>query len=210
MKRIFLLLLVLCGYAAADEKSPSPSKVPDNAETSFVNALEALKKVYRAQIAKEIENADRIILFRFSSEPDGVKDGRFTQVFDPIDDESTEEWFISPSKDRSHKIDGKVEISAEQRKMVAPKLQTMLAVEWGPMPRCHTPHHGIRAYDGERLIFEADICLHCDGYCLHFPDTGCWSRFMLPEDTLQPILSELLPLPKRPKGAEDDPFDLAD
>lgn len=196
---LFLILLFPPAFLRA--------KAPETAAEIFDRTLRALREDYRVKLANELPMVDRVELYLLSNKKpspslpeekppivgDSTPQDPFGTSKEPLVE--TSPGFPIPMFDKKFDITETVRLDAEQLKSFTAVYRKILLEPGIGMAACYTPHHGVRMYHGELLVLEADICIKCLSYCLHSPGGAGYERVPLPDNSIQPLLLKLLPVP---------------
>lgn len=182
-----LLVFLSAGILQATETKP--------ASDVFEAKLQTLKEEYRRGVASEILKADRVECYRLDS---SVKSPTtdLTTVPDPFSSDAAIQWFPLPMFQQSCRIAASVKLDQNQMTVFTIKYREILLNPGHMLAQCYEPHHAVRIYQGERLILQADICIKCRAYCLHYPGKAGYELIPMPDASIQPLLLQLLPLPE--------------
>ena len=68
---------------------------------------------------------------------------------------------------------------------------------------CHVPNHGIRFFQGTRVLFETSVGFDCNNYYVRFSNGVAWCGFPHTEarEELKALFEKTLPIPKKLQGA---------
>lgn len=198
---------VLLTFCLLQQAPMAVAAEPETAAEAFTKKLWALQEEYRLKLAGELPKVDRVELYLLSNKKpspalpeqkppivgDATPRDPFGNSNEPLAETSL--WFPVPMFDRNFVITKTVRLDAEQLKSFTAVYRKILLEPGNALAACYTPHHGVRMYHGEMLVLEADICIQCLSYCLHSPGGAGYERVPLPDNSIQPLLLKLLPLP---------------
>lgn len=159
---------------------------------AYHKTMDQAQSAYRKGLAEGLPAATRIEVYlldfdvkHFEGSTEGV------WKFDLPKDQ----FPIGPYKSVTRILKTKV-LTPEQRKELLPALQAVVGVEentGGAM--CHFPIHGLRIWDGDRLILETSFCWLCENFALEYPDfTERWVGIQ--GTKLKEIINKLMPIPQ--------------
>lgn len=204
-----LTYYLLCGPCCAQVvQSSDAAKTLKEVQKSFGAVMAAAEDEYREGLAKTINSADRIVLFRveFDLESEEVKEsvGGF-ESFD-VDGEfgpSIPRFPIVPYGKLSPILDTvTLTRDAEEFSVALKGIQESLThVDARTNALSHFPTHAVRVYAGDTLLFQTSYCFLSDSF---FVDYGRYSRWHdLERTSLSKVFHKVIPLPSEYKQRLD-------
>ena len=200
------LVLMLPWSVWGAEPSAAVLLPAKTAASELEEAVEILRETYRKKVAEEILKCDRVEICRFETGGEVPSEPLHTYNWNPFSSQSNAdpfsagnepELFPVPFYSKSFKIKSKVILEGVEKNEFKSNFRKLLLDPGNIIAACYNPHHGARFYLGDTLVLEADICLECRGFSLHYP--GRVPSFLIPllEESIQPLLLKLLPVPRQ-------------
>jgi len=193
MKHFLLILFLTPSLLSAEQDpfgDPDPTRADEAAaEEKLYHGLQTAHSQYRRDFAGILKKADKVEIFIVAfdnvAERNHFKDGEKLIR-------------IAPYGRYTPVIQTKI-LSQQERDILLPTIGGQISIpdhEGGA--ECHDPVHGIRAFVGERVIFESTFCWVCGNFGFEYPpvaspDNSIWID-TTPE--LAEIFSKLLPIPQ--------------
>lgn len=142
-----------------------PAADLDRAAASFSEGLEKLEKEYRSELSKAMAQATKVVLLELGEPGPANADAE-----DPFANTEGKEFIKLPVSEVSVPVLKTQEITDKTaRREFLTALQGALTATGGTMAACHEPHHYLRVFAGETLVFDSAICLKCNNFTLKYP-----------------------------------------
>lgn len=183
-----------------EKKSPMELEL-DKSDEVYRTAVDTAKAAYRKGFAEAIAKSSKIEVFlldSFTIKADAASDSAWA-IRLPDDD-----FPVIPIRHAAKILKRKV-LSAEEIKVLLPSLKATIAVDTNRAGLlCHYPVHGIRAWDGDRIVFQTTISYECREFYMEYP-VGESDFVSLSSAEFAEVLNQLMPIPPKKKDGETVP-----
>jgi hypothetical protein len=171
----------------------------DKSDEDYRTAVETAKAAYRKGFAEAITKSSKIEVFLLES---------FTMRAEKAASDSAwairlpdDEFPVVPVRHVARILKRKV-LSADEIKVLIPSLKATISVEANRAGLlCHYPVHGIRAWDGDRIVFQTTISYECREFYMEYP-FGESEFVSLSSAEFAEVLNQLMPIPPTKKDGE--------
>lgn len=186
------LVILLAAAADAEEgaRSQAAAQRLQTAALKFEEDLDRAKADYRQRISKALETADKIEIFLL--EFDSLKPAPDDDVrFDAADDDGR--FPVLPYKARAKVLEHRTLTKAERGELLLLLREVVGKTKDPGGSFCHLPIHGLRAFEGETLLFESSFCYVCQNFYVRYPTEARW--FGLEAKPFEAAMKKLMPIP---------------
>ena len=162
--------LFLVAVTLAFAESPAEKSISE-AGSRYYQAQAEIRSVYRKALAAALAQGGRVEVYLLDFETKDTPSD-FYHWEDRLENDG---FPILPYGSKS-KILKRVTLTKDQQKTFIPKLQEVVGVQ-GDIDGgafCHFPIHGVRIYNGDKIIFQSSFCWKCNNFAVSYPDGPSW------------------------------------
>lgn len=169
---------------------PVPSKAEETAaEEKLYLGIEAAHQQYRRDFAEILRKADKVEIYIVA----------FDRVYDEDFFKDQEQIIrVAPYGRYTPIIQTKV-LDKHEREILLEEVARQIAKpDHGGGALCHGPVHGMRAFIGDRVVFESTFCWVCGNFGFEYPASVSPENSIWLDTTneLADTFSKILPIPK--------------